>query len=114
MIVVGSYEKGSNLFPQSPHAGIVAALVAATGGSVFRYIERRFGRGKDNLSSEFFAPTSTLRIACIYIAVYSQLRRSVGVERARLLVMSFHVVWKLLQEVLQRELDFARVMEAAL
>lgn len=108
--IVGSYEKGSTLFPKSPHAGAVAALVGATGGSVFRYLERRYGRGKENLASEFYKPTATLRVACIYVAAYSQLRVSLGVERARLLVMCFHIAWKLLQELVQRQLDFSRIL----
>ena len=74
---------------------------------MFRYLERRFGRGKKELMSEFYEPTATLRTACIYIVAYSQLRVALGVKRARLLVIGFHVVWKLMEEFLQKKLDLS-------
>mmetsp|Transcript_10378 Transcript_10378/g.11917 ORF Transcript_10378/g.11917 Transcript_10378/m.11917 type:complete len:262 (-) Transcript_10378:1633-2418(-) len=105
--VFGSVEKAKRLFPESPLAPFLAGMIAGLGGSVFRYIERRFGRNWD-VRTELSQPTVVTRRTLLYTIVYMQLREVIGWKDTRLYMTIFHVIWSLLQEITGRSLDFTR------
>lgn len=104
--ICGSVEKAYDLFPQSPQAPFLLAMLAALGGSIFRYIERRLGRDWQHIEVEWSKPTKTTRVAILYTVAYLQLRRAYGVRNARLAVATFHVAWTLLQHISGDQYDF--------
>jgi len=107
--VLGSVEKAKRLFPESPLAPFIAAVISGVGGSFFRYIERRFGRNW-NVSTELSRPSVVTRTVLLYTVVYIQLREVIGWRKARLYIASFHVVWNLLKEITGKSLDFTSVI----
>uniref|UniRef100_A0A7S2SJ51 Uncharacterized protein n=1 Tax=Mucochytrium quahogii TaxID=96639 RepID=A0A7S2SJ51_9STRA len=93
--ICGSVEKGRTLFPKSPLAPFVVALFGGVGGSVFRYFERKFGRGWTDHEIEWYAPSEVFGRTVVYTCVYMYLSRAYGISKARLWVTYFHVVYSL-------------------
>mmetsp|Transcript_6236 Transcript_6236/g.11087 ORF Transcript_6236/g.11087 Transcript_6236/m.11087 type:complete len:261 (+) Transcript_6236:185-967(+) len=108
--VCGSVEKAIRLFPESQTAPFVVAILSGMGGSLFRYLERKLGRGWDNVTTEWSKPSQALRRTLLYSAVYLGLRRTYGMERARLSVACFHLAVTLTQEISGKTLDWTRVL----
>jgi len=104
--IAGSVQKGRSLFPDSPTAPFVAGIVAGIGGSLFRYFERRLGRGWADEETEWARPTLTLRRTIFYTVVYMSMSRMYGRSNARLWLATFHVAWELAKEITGFELDF--------
>ena len=57
--VCGSVEAGNRLFPNVPQAPFLAGMVAGVGGSFFRYLDRKLGRGWHDEQTELANPTET-------------------------------------------------------
>lgn len=105
----GSVEKAKRLFPDSPAAPFVAAMLASLGGSAFRYVERRAGRGwtleSHGVETEWSRPTEAFRRAIMYTSAYLLLSKLYGWRKARLWVATFHIGLSLTREVTGAKLD---------
>eukprot|EP00947_MAST-08B_sp_MAST-8B-sp1_P002291 g2291.t1 len=99
-----SFERGMEIKGASPAGPLVVAVVAALGGSMFRYLERR-GRGEHDLKTEWARPTGSLQRAVAYVAAYALLRRLYGVRTARVAVVFFHMVMSAASEAVGRDVN---------
>jgi len=104
--ICGSIDKAQGLFPGVLGAQMVAAVTAGIGGSYFRYLERKFGRGMMTVETELFAPTTTLRRTLLYAVVYIVVAQRFGSRNARFWITLFHIAWSLASESTGQSLDF--------
>jgi hypothetical protein len=95
----GSVEKGRRLFPDAPQAPFLAAVLAGVGGSIFRYLERKLGRGWEGEETEWSSPTETTKRTILYTCAYIVLSRAHGGDKARLWVTSAHIALCLYREL---------------
>ena len=93
-----SFEAGARLHPEGALAPYVVAMVAALGGSVMRYLEKK-GRGMQGVKTEWGSPTGSFQRALGYTLVNGLLRRVWGVRRAREAVVFFHMASEVAAEL---------------
>ncbi len=109
--VTGSVDKAQSLFPDSPAAPLIVAALGALGGSFWRYLERKLGRGWSDEETQLARPGEGLRRTLLYAAAYLHLSKTKGGKEARLYVTVFHIVWSLAKELTGRDLDFTRYVD---
>ena len=93
-------ELGKRLYPGSPQAPLLAAMAAGVGGSFFRYMDRKLGRGWEDEQTELAHPTETTKRTFLYTIAYITMRKTNGLENARLWLTATHIVYCLIQQVL--------------
>ena len=107
-----SFEVGARLHPEGALAPYVVAMVAALGGSIMRYLERK-GRGLEGVKTEWGRPTGSFQRALGYTLVYGLLRRLYGTRTARVAVVFFHMATEVLAELMGQNLNpCATVLDA--
>ena len=106
--ICSSYEKGLRLHPVNILAPAVVGISSGIGGSVFRYLERN-GRSdvlKKKTKTEWCHPTGSIERVVSYVIVYSMLRKFFGdYKMARLIVVTYHVLKEVLEEIFDRKID---------
>lgn len=96
----GSVEAGRRLFPGVPQAPFLAGMAAGVGGSVFRFLDRKLGRGWEDEQTELVNPTETSKRTLVYTIAYMLLRSTYGTRNARVWVTFTHVFYVLVQQYL--------------
>lgn len=97
----GAFEKGVKNFPDSPSAGPIAAMASVYGGSLWRHLYNKFGRGKESKVEWMKGPESgSTRRGIVYVLFYMWARTNLGIKESRMFMTLFHVSWELLQEFL--------------
>jgi hypothetical protein len=75
-------------------------MIAGTGGSAFRYLDRKFGRGWEDEQTEIANPTETSKRTLTYTLAYIILSSTHGKRNARVWVTFTHVIYVLVQQYL--------------